>query len=226
MKKLLFTLLIGLSMMTAKANHYYNSNLNLKLFDHSFFTIQFDDKIFDEYADEFDIYDIEAGNHYMKVVKSSPWIYGGPSGQITVFDGFIYIKPGKELFGVIDKFNRFKIIKQFPINGNSGNNNNYPPITYNYPMSDYDFVQLKQVIDNATFESSKMKIAEQTIASNYFYAEQVVELLNLFTFESSKLQIAKLAYPHTLNKGKYYIVNSAFTFESSIDELNQFILTH
>ncbi len=229
MKKLIFTLLLGLSLINAKAYYYSNSNLNLKLFDNTMFTVQFDDCIYEEFLSEFNINDIESGNHYLKVIKSGPLLYGGYSQQLVVFDGYIYIKPGKQLFAIIDKYNRFKVIKQYPLNnnyGNNNNNNNYPPSNYNYAMSDYDFVQLKQVISNASFESSKIKIAEQAIAGNYFYAEQVADLMSLFTFESSKIEIAKLAYQHTLNKGKYYIVNNAFTFESSIDELNVYILAH
>jgi hypothetical protein len=227
MKKLIFTLLLGLSLINAKAYYNNNSNLNLSLFDNTLFTIQFDDCIYNEFLAEYNIYDIESGNHYLKVIKSGPMLYGGYSKQVVVFDGYIYIRPGKQIFGMIDQYNRYKVIKQYPLYNNYGNNNNYPPPTnYNYAMSDNDFTQLKQVIENATFESSKIKIAEQAIAGNYFYAEQVVDLLYLFTFESSKLEIAKLAYQHTLNKEKYYIVNNAFTFESSIDELNQYILSH
>ncbi len=232
MKKLFFTLLLGLCLLNAKAFASTNSNLNLKLFDDSYFSIQFDEYNYNEFLSEYNITNIESGNHYLKVIKNGPLLYGGYSKQLIVFDGYIFIKPGKQIFAVIDQYNHYKVIKQYPLNYNYGNNNGnynnyyYPPNNYNYAMSDYDFIQLKQVISNATFESSKLKIAGQAITSNYFYAEQVADLMNLFTFESSKLEIAKLAYQHTLNKGKYYIVNNAFTFESSIDELNQYILSH
>jgi len=225
MKKFIVTLILGLSLISAKAFYYYNSNLNIKLFDNSFFSIQFDENIYSEFLAEYNINNIETGNHYLKVIKSSPMLYGGYAQQMVVFDGYISIKPGKQIFSIIDKYNRYKVIKQYALN-NYNNNTNYPSTNYNSAMNDYDFAQLKQVIANATFESSKIKIAEQAIAANYFYAEQIVDLMNLFTFESSKLQIAKLAYQHTHNKGKYYIVNNAFTFESSIDELNQYILCH
>ena len=47
--------------------------------------------------------------------------------------------------------------------------------------------------------------------------------MNLFSFEDSKLQYAKYAYTYTFDLGNYYKVNDAFTFEMSIEELNEYI---
>ncbi|MBK9515283.1 MAG: DUF4476 domain-containing protein, partial [Flavobacteriales bacterium] len=44
-----------------------------------------------------------------------------------------------------------------------------------------------------------------------------------FSFEDSKLDFAKYAYDRTYDIGNYFKVNDAFTFESSMDELNEFI---
>jgi hypothetical protein len=45
----------------------------------------------------------------------------------------------------------------------------------------------------------------------------------LFTFENNRLDFAKFAYAYTFDTGNYYLVNDAFTFETSIDELNAYI---
>ena len=45
----------------------------------------------------------------------------------------------------------------------------------------------------------------------------------LFTFEDNRLQFAKFAYERTYDVGNYYKVNNAFTFENSMDELNEYI---
>ena len=47
--------------------------------------------------------------------------------------------------------------------------------------------------------------------------------MQLFNFESSRLEFAKFAYPYTFDQGNYYKLNDAFQFESSIDELNEFV---
>lgn len=45
----------------------------------------------------------------------------------------------------------------------------------------------------------------------------------LFNFESTRLELAKYAYGHTYDIANYYMLNDAFTFESSIEELNNYI---
>ena len=48
-------------------------------------------------------------------------------------------------------------------------------------------------------------------------------MLGVFSFEDSRLDFAKFAYDRTHDIGNYYKVNEGFTFESSIEELNDFI---
>ena len=54
-------------------------------------------------------------------------------------------------------------------------------------------------------------------------ATQVKDLMMLLTFEESRLDFAKFAYDYTYDQGNYYVVNDAFTFEFSIDELNEYL---
>ena len=56
-----------------------------------------------------------------------------------------------------------------------------------------------------------------------FSAAQVKAMMGLFSFEESKLDFAKFAYDRTHDIGNYYKVNDAFSFESSIEELNEHI---
>ena len=44
----------------------------------------------------------------------------------------------------------------------------------------------------------------------------------LFTFENNRLEIAKYAYGKTVDKGNYFVVNDAFTFNSK-EKLNEYI---
>lgn len=97
------------------------------------------------------------------------------------------------------------------------------PQNCNYPMSDNDFADAKKSISSKSFEDSKLTIAKQITASNCLLASQVKDIMSLFSFEDSKLQFAKYAYTYTLDIGNYYKVNDAFTFEMSIDELNEYI---
>ncbi len=97
------------------------------------------------------------------------------------------------------------------------------PVGCPTPLSPKEFNDLKRSINSKTFEESKMTIAKQVVSNACLFAGQVRELMQLFTFENSRLDLAKVAYDHTYDIGNYYKVNDAFTFESSIDELNEYI---
>jgi hypothetical protein len=97
------------------------------------------------------------------------------------------------------------------------------PIGCAYPMSDAEFSDASKSIESKGFEESKMTMAKQIGKDRCFTVSQVKGIMGLFGFEDSKLDFAKFAYDHVYDKGNYYKVNDAFSFESSIDELNKYI---
>lgn len=90
-------------------------------------------------------------------------------------------------------------------------------------MSTSSFASAKSNIESKSFEDSKLTVAKQVTKANCLTAEQVAQVMALFSFEETKLEYAKYAYDFCYNQGDYYVVNEAFTFESSIDELNKFL---
>lgn len=92
-----------------------------------------------------------------------------------------------------------------------------------WPMSATDFADAKQSISSKSFEDSKLTIARQITSSNCLLCSQVKEIMKLFSFEDSKLDFAKFAYDYVYDLNNYYKLNDAFTFESSIDDLNEYI---
>jgi len=92
-----------------------------------------------------------------------------------------------------------------------------------YPMAPNDFADAKRSIASKDFSDSKLRMAKQIIDSNCLLSSQVMELMQLFDFEDDKLEIAKYAYGYTLDYGNYYKVNNAFEYESTIEELDDYI---
>jgi hypothetical protein len=45
----------------------------------------------------------------------------------------------------------------------------------------------------------------------------------MLTFESNRLDLAKFAYRYAADPNNYFMVNKGFTFNSSIDELSEYI---
>ncbi len=86
-----------------------------------------------------------------------------------------------------------------------------------------EFNDAKSSISSKSFEDSKMKVAKQVADNNCFSTSQVKELMGLFTYEDSKLDFAKYAYAYTVDKNNYYKINDAFTYESSISDLQAYI---
>ncbi|MEA3495507.1 MAG: DUF4476 domain-containing protein [Bacteroidota bacterium] len=97
------------------------------------------------------------------------------------------------------------------------------PVGCPYPMSSQDFTQVKYSISSKDFEDSKLRIAKQVIMSNCLLSSQVKEIMLLFDFEDTRLKLAKFAYGYTYDIGNYYLLNDAFDFESTIEELNDYI---
>jgi hypothetical protein len=97
------------------------------------------------------------------------------------------------------------------------------PIGCPMPLLPNEFESLKSSINSKTFEDSKMTLAKQATGSACLTAHQVKDIMLLFTFEDNRLEFAKYAYGRTYDLGNYYKVNDAFTFELTIDELNEYI---
>jgi len=96
-----------------------------------------------------------------------------------------------------------------------------PPTSYG--MNPQDYEEVCQLISEESFDSSKLTVAEQVVSSNPMTASQILGICKLFSFESNKLSFAKFAYTYCVDKNKYYLLNEAFSYESSKRELNEFI---
>lgn len=224
MKNLLITLvLLGAIFAPGSSEaQRYRSELILKIYDNSMFTVIFDRKIYDVPTSQFRLSNISPGSHRI-VIKQR---VGGRYGALrTIYNGNINIPQHSMVRARINKFNRLDIRSVTRLGNNSGNyyNNqhNYGNGHYNKPL--LDLGRLRHSMNNASFESDKRMIAEQAISSHRVKSEQIFRILMMFSFESTKLKIAKFSYRYCMDKRNYYRVNDAFTFSSSIRELNNYI---
>ena len=99
------------------------------------------------------------------------------------------------------------------------------PVGCGMPMSATEFAEAKKSIESKNFEDTKMTMAKQVGRDRCFTAEQVKTIMGVFSFEDSKLDFARYAYDRTHDIGNYYKLNDAFTFESSVDDLNEYLQT-
>ena len=89
-----------------------------------------------------------------------------------------------------------------------------------------DFNNMKTSIQKLSFSSTKVTQIKSIMNTRCFTVIQIKELISLIDFESGKLDIAIAAYSKCIDKKNYYSVNDAFSFSSSITELNNYINQH
>lgn len=90
-------------------------------------------------------------------------------------------------------------------------------------MSKEAFSTAKKSVSSKNFDDARLTVAKQVAAANCMTAAQVKEMAEIFSFDESRLEFAKYAHDYCVNRNEYYIVNDAFKFSSSIDELNEYL---
>lgn len=248
MKRLFTIAVLALSIHLASAHGGATSVLNIRMNDNSPFRLYIDGQESSTVTQMAQVANLRPGKHYIQVQRAGKgW---GHHGYNPGFSGSIVLTPNTESFvTVMPEWNKIKFDRIVAINDRDCDDNRgrdrdrdrepcfypnpvmqgpgtcgTPPVNLGpLPMSMNDFSQLKQTIDNAGFESTRLTILKQALAYNYFTTQQVRDLMDLFWFESAKLEVAKIAYPKTLDQQNYYLVNNNFSFSSSVNQLTDYL---
>ena len=96
-----------------------------------------------------------------------------------------------------------------------------PPM--GHPCSQAEFMRIKALVKEQSFEKDRMNVALQAVRGNMLTAEQIADLARLFSFESDRLQFLKSAFDYCFDKQNYYVVYQTLDFSSSKDELTKFL---
>jgi Domain of unknown function (DUF4476) len=184
------------------------------------------------------IRNLPAGYHTVKVFQKKN-IRGnggfGRSNYQVIYTGQVLLKAQYHTDITVNRFGKVLVDEQlmgFGYNdddddddwgGNNGGGWNGGGNGQGQVMNDRLFEQFKQTLRNESFDNTRLSLAKQTIGTSFLTSQQVKEVVTLFSFETSKLEIAKYAYAFTVDKGSYFVVNDAFAYSSSKDELANFI---
>lgn len=99
-----------------------------------------------------------------------------------------------------------------------------PPTTQaqqDVPCSETAFGEIKSMIMDEKFASDKLEIAKQATKGEHLKAEQIRDIAKLLQYESDRVEYLTFAYEFCFDKNKYYLVNQAFQYSSSKDELKE-----
>lgn len=91
------------------------------------------------------------------------------------------------------------------------------------PMSSSSYSALLNSVNSKSFGDDKLAVAKQATRSNCLSVNQIIGVMNTFDFEDNRMEFAKHAYNSCSDPQNYFQVNDAFEFESSIEELDEYI---
>ena len=103
-------------------------------------------------------------------------------------------------------------------NTNPIRNNNYLPA-----MNSNIFNQVKQTMQEQSFESSKLTFAKQVLDKNSISTNQSKELVAMLAMGTDKLDFAKYAYDKVSDKANYFTIANSLTMQTDKDELLKYI---
>ena len=92
-------------------------------------------------------------------------------------------------------------------------------------MDAVSFGKAKQTIESKGFDDTKLSTAKQVAKANCLTTDQILEIMKIFGFEESRLEFAKYTYDYCFDQNNYYNVSQGFSFDSSTEELNEYIET-
>jgi hypothetical protein len=227
------TLITGIALQLATGfagafNH--QSELNISGTGKNLVSVSLDNSPFMNYQRSVDFASVEPGHHYLVVYKREFVRLGNSFNHKKfidkiVYNGYIEIPAASFVTGIADHFDGLTVSVD-PLYDNHFYNN-HPVNTVYTPlpvcMNPAAFSELKNVIANRWFDSTKLQVAKQAVASNPVSSAQLAELMDMMSFESSKLELAKAGYAYVIDRQNFFIVNNSFTFESSIAELEHYI---
>jgi len=220
MKKLFTSALMMFGALLSQANHL-NSELLISSSSNERIVVTLDQETFQP-DHVIEIRDLIPGMHAVTVSRVVNNRQARRPVTRVLFSGRLFIPEASRITARVEKGSGLHVTEVEPLLYASWNTPQ--PVYAVLPMDCLTFGQLVRTIECKSFESSRFQVACQAASVNYFTSEQVAVLLTKFTFESTRLEFAKLAFDRALDKNRYFLVNDAFVFESSIDELNAYIL--
>ena len=229
------------------------TTLQLSLWDHSAFTVEIGDRTYKTSSGSIEIDGLRSGRKFMKVSKEIRRHNG--YYKKVIFKGMNELPSSSKVKARITKHRDFDIIKVKRIrhgsihginsqdhHGNHGQNSHDHSFSeyginghahqtghngyHSDVMSQGSFRELRRIVDETSFDSSKLLIVKQALGPKLISSQQVLLLMELFAFDSNRLEVAKYAYTFTYDQEKYFLVSQGLSFSGNVSRLNQYISSY
>ena len=91
------------------------------------------------------------------------------------------------------------------------------------PMDKTSLANLITEMKKQSLAESKMEVAKEGIQPSCVSADQIRQLITLFDNDKDRLELAKFSVAFCSNLKKIHAVDDIFEYESSIEELDEYI---
>lgn len=90
-------------------------------------------------------------------------------------------------------------------------------------LSDEAFINNLGQVENNTFETARFSAAKLLVQNNCLTVQQVIRIIKTLSLDDNRFELAKFALAFTFNRLDYYLVKSAFNYESTNQKMNTFL---
>ena len=98
-------------------------------------------------------------------------------------------------------------------------------IGFRNPMSNTEFQNLLRMVQNESFDRSRLNILKSAIGGRGFTVNQVTELARCFDYDTQRYDFAVFAYNYTYDIDNYYAVANSFSFDNYKRKLIDYLRT-
>ena len=242
MKNLLYTFIaLVILNVSAKATGF-RSKLNIRTFNDRSIIIEIDRINYNNPSREINISDLAPGDHKIKIWTASGQYHNYSNGPRPgnfrlVYNGFINIPARSIVKAALTYQNILKVTDIDPLQGNYHQecNNTIAPSGYGYCGNYYgnyyannnfhnnQFDELKDLVARESFDDTRLAICKEYIRTHPISSKELRELLGIITFENNRINLAKFSYRYISDPGYFYTVYNAFSYNSSVNELINWI---
>ena len=211
--------------------NYGTSELFLRIPESGSFTVEVGEQIISNANGKFRFFDLRNGNVPISIYENNYLIYRTRillnNNTRTVLDFFLdkglYLLGTYPLQNQAYGFNEWDDLWNDPyFNQNTSWNGNSE--FYGNLMTNIEFEEfLSSIKKNTSFDNERIAIIASVARNTFFTSMQIQHLLKTLNFDKSKVEVAKQLYDKCMDRQNFFIVFEAFDFDSSKQELSEYI---
>lgn len=217
-------------------SYHWNQNYGyaevfLRIPEMGYFSVQIGNQVISNALGKFRFFDLNAGSMPISIFQNGYLVY---KTQLTV-------RNNTRL--VLDFFSRYGLylLDSYPVQGqmyginqwddvwnNPYANNPYPNGNNGYGngkniMDDRNFASFMEAMKRNNFDDGRINFVKSQLKNSNFTSQQIAIMMKSLSFDRNRLILGKMLYPICVDKQNFFQVYSSLDFDSSRNELMNFV---